>query len=97
MKNIAALSVGALLLLAAGCAHKALKPGEVQQQVDTLCRNAADQEWREGAILPNLELFRLHGRAWIYRKTVFSIVNNVTNTKVISSTQDFESARAFVR
>jgi len=54
MKKIAALSVGALLLLAAGCAHKALKPGEVQQQVDTLCRNAADQEWREGAILPNL-------------------------------------------
>ena len=54
MKNVAALSVGALLLLAAGCAHKALKPGEVQQQVDTLCRNTADQEWREGAILPNL-------------------------------------------
>ena len=54
MKNIAALSLGALLLLAAGCAHKALKPGEVQQQVDTLCRNAADQEWREGAILPTL-------------------------------------------
>ena len=54
MKNIAALSLGALLLLAAGCAHKELKPGEAQQQVDTLCRNVANQEWREGVILPNV-------------------------------------------
>ncbi len=54
MKNIATLSTGALLLLMSGCAHKELKPGEAQQQVDTLCRNVANQEWREGAILPNL-------------------------------------------
>ncbi|MCS5593603.1 MAG: hypothetical protein NZ730_03425 [Porticoccaceae bacterium] len=56
MKNIATLSVGALLLLTYGCAYKELKPGEVQQQVDTLCRNAANQEWREGmvATLPNV-------------------------------------------
>ena len=37
-----------------GCAHKELKPGEAQQQVDTLCRNVANQEWREGVILPNV-------------------------------------------
>jgi hypothetical protein len=56
MKNIATLSVGAFLLLAAGCAHKELTPGEVQRQVDTLCRAAANHIPRieELTTLPNV-------------------------------------------